>query len=166
MDTLQLGPNKGRAKLLGTLLGVGGALVFVFYKGFELHIWSTHVDLLKSSNAGQSCGPDTENHHHISISGVLMVFGCNVSVALWLLLQASAKLFTNITSRNVKCAFWQAKISKEFGGHCWNISLMNATGSLVCMLVALSSEHNWNQWRLGWNISLLTTIYSVKNQST
>ncbi|KAG5378898.1 hypothetical protein IGI04_026740 [Brassica rapa subsp. trilocularis] len=120
MDTLRLGSNEGRAKLLGTLLGVGGALVFVFYKGFELHIWSTHVDLLKSS--GQSSGPATENHHHISISGVLM-----------------------------------AKISKEFGGHCWNISLMNATGSLVCMVVALCSEHNWNQWRLGWNISLLTT---------
>ncbi|RID53500.1 hypothetical protein BRARA_G00887 [Brassica rapa] len=138
MDTLRLGSNEGRAKLLGTLLGVGGALVFVFYKGFELHIWSTHVDLLKSS--GQSSGPATENHHHISISGVLMVFGCNVSVSLWLLLQA--------------------KISKEFGGHCWNISLMNATGSLVCMVVALCSEHNWNQWRLGWNISLLTTVYS------
>ncbi|XP_013720777.1 WAT1-related protein At1g25270 isoform X2 [Brassica napus] len=104
MDTLRLGSNEGRAKLLGTLLGVGGALLFVFYKG------------------------------------VLMVFGCNVSVSLWLLLQA--------------------KISKEFGGHCWNISLMNATGSLVCMVVALCSEHNWNQWRLGWNISLLTTVYS------
>ncbi|KAL0656452.1 hypothetical protein Bca4012_077036 [Brassica carinata] len=138
MDTLRLGSNEGRAKLLGTLLGVGGALLFVFYKGFELHIWSTHVDLLKSS--GQSSGPATENQHHISISGVLMVFGCNVSVSLWLLLQA--------------------KISKEFGGHCWNISLMNATGSLVCMVVALCSEHNWNQWRLGWNISLLTTVYS------
>ncbi|XP_013597247.1 PREDICTED: WAT1-related protein At1g25270-like [Brassica oleracea var. oleracea] len=138
MDTLRLGSNEGRAKLLGTLLGVGGALVFVFYKGFELHIWSTHVDLLKSS--GQSSGPATENHHHISISGVLMVFGCNVSVSLWLLLQA--------------------QISKEFGGHCWNISLMNATGSLVCMVVALCSEHNWNQWLLGWNISLLTTVYS------
>ncbi|CAH8358513.1 unnamed protein product [Eruca vesicaria subsp. sativa] len=138
MDTLRLGSNEGRAKLLGTLLGVGGALVFVLYKGFELHIWSTHVDLLKSSNAGQSSGRATENHHHISISGVLMVFGCNVSVSLWLLLQAS----------------------KELGGHLWNISLMNATGSLVCMAVALCSEHNWKQWRLGWNISLLTTVYS------
>ncbi|KAH0918044.1 hypothetical protein HID58_025704 [Brassica napus] len=97
MDTLRLGSNEGRAKLLGTLLGVGGALVFVFYKD---------------------------------------------------------------VSRNVKCVFLQAKISKEFGGHCWNISLMNATGSLVCMVVALCSEHNWNQWRLGWNISLLTTVYS------
>ncbi|CAN6840959.1 unnamed protein product [Brassica oleracea] len=144
MDTLRLGSNEGRAKLLGTLLGVGGALVFVFYKG------------------------------------VLMVFGCNVSVSLWLLLQARATFFIkhyfkiNIiytvfmymllqirtSKKNAKCVFLQAQISKEFGGHCWNISLMNATGSLVCMVVALCSEHNWNQWLLGWNISLLTTVYS------
>lgn len=74
---------------MGTLLGAGGALVFVFYKGVEIHIWSTHVDLLKNSNAGQSSGRDHENHH-ISIPGVLMVFGCNVSFSLWLILQVIA----------------------------------------------------------------------------
>lgn len=74
---------------MGTLLGAGGALVFVFYKGVEIHIWSTHVDLLKNSNAGQSSGRDPENHH-ISIPGVLMVFGCNVSFSLWLILQVIA----------------------------------------------------------------------------
>uniref|UniRef100_M4E7L1 WAT1-related protein n=2 Tax=Brassica campestris TaxID=3711 RepID=M4E7L1_BRACM len=139
IETLRLGTNEGRAKLVGTLLGAGGALVFVFYKGVEIHIWSTHVDLLKNSNAGQSSGQATENHH-ISIPGVLMVFGCNVSFSLWLILQA--------------------KIGDQLGGSYWNVSLMNAMGSLVCMIVALCSERNWKQWRLGWNISLLATVYS------
>lgn len=89
METLRLGSNEGRAKLVGTLLGAGGVIVFVFYKGAEICIWSTHVDLLKSSNTGQSSGRATVNHH-ISIPGVLMVFGSNVSFSLWLLLQASA----------------------------------------------------------------------------
>lgn len=89
METLRLGTNEGRAKLVGTLLGAGGVLVFIFYKGVEIHIWSTHVDLLKSSNAGQSSGRATTNHH-VSIPGVLMVLGSNVSTSLWLLLQASA----------------------------------------------------------------------------
>ncbi|XP_013696430.2 WAT1-related protein At1g25270-like isoform X2 [Brassica napus] len=104
IETLRLGTNEGRAKLVGTLLGAGGALVFVFYKG------------------------------------VLMVFGCNVSFSLWLILQA--------------------KIGDQLGGSYWNVSLMNAMGSLVCMIVALCSERNWKQWRLGWNISLLATVYS------
>ncbi|KAJ0257850.1 EamA domain-containing protein [Hirschfeldia incana] len=124
IETLRLGTNEGRAKLVGTLLGAGGALVFVFYKGVEIHIWSTHVDLLKNSYAGQSSGQATENHH-ISIPGVLM-----------------------------------AKIGDQLGGSYWNVSLMNAMGSLVCMIVALCSERNWKQWRLGWNISLLATVYS------
>ncbi|WZZ16575.1 hypothetical protein YC2023_109664 [Brassica napus] len=121
IETLRLGTNEGRAKLVGTLFGAGGALVFVFYKGVEIHIWSTHVDLLKNSNAGQSSGQATENHH-ISIPG--------------------------------------AKIGDQLGGSYWNVSLMNAMGSLVCMIVALCSERNWKQWRLGWNISLLATVYS------
>ncbi|CAA7033415.1 unnamed protein product [Microthlaspi erraticum] len=124
METLRLGSNEGRAKLMGTLLGAGGAIVFLLYKGVEIHIWSTHVDLLKSSNSHQSNGQVTSNHH-ISIPGVLM-----------------------------------AKVGKQFGGNYWNIGLMNAMGGLVCMVVALCSEHDWKQWRLGWNISLLTTIYS------
>ncbi|CAN8291361.1 unnamed protein product [Cochlearia groenlandica] len=93
METLRLGSNEGRAKLVGTLLGAGGALVFVFYKGVEINIWSTHVDLLKSSNGGQSNGAASANHHFVSIPGVLMVFGSNVSFSLWLLLQASVNYF-------------------------------------------------------------------------
>ncbi|ESQ34197.1 hypothetical protein EUTSA_v10009312mg [Eutrema salsugineum] len=143
METLRLGSNEGRAKLVGTLLGAGGALVFVLYKGVEIHLWSTHVDLLKSSN--QSNGQATSNHH-ISIPGILMVFGCNVSFSLWLILQAILLL--------------KAKIGKQLGGQYWNICMMNAMGSLVCIVVALCSDRNWKQWRLGWNISLLTTVYA------
>ncbi|CAA7033413.1 unnamed protein product [Microthlaspi erraticum] len=139
METLLLGSNVGKAKLMGTLLGAGGALVFVLYKGVEIHIWSTHVDLLKSSNTHQSNGQATSNQH-MSIPGVLMVLGCNVSNSLWLL--------------------FQTKVGKQFGGNYWNIGLTNGMGSLVCLVFALWSEHDWKQWRLGWNISLLTTIYA------
>jgi len=73
---------------VGTLLGACGALVFVFYKGIEIHIWSTHVDLLKGSHTGRAT-----TNHHVSILGVLMVLGSNVSTSLWLLLQASVTFF-------------------------------------------------------------------------
>ncbi|EOA39449.1 hypothetical protein CARUB_v10012629mg [Capsella rubella] len=139
METLRLGTNEGRAKLVGTLLGAGGVLVFIFYKGLEIHIWSTHVDLLKNSDTGQLYSRAATNHH-ISIPGVLMVLGCNVSTSLWLLLQA--------------------KIGKELGGLYWNTSLMNAVGSFVCVIVALCSDSDWKQWRLGWNITLVATLYS------
>lgn len=76
---------------MGTLLGASGALVFLLYKGVEIQIWPTHVDLLKSSNAHQSNGQATSNHH-ISIPGVIMVLGSQVSYSFWLMLQASATL--------------------------------------------------------------------------
>nr|GEU41977.1 WAT1-related protein At1g25270-like [Tanacetum cinerariifolium] len=36
----------GTAKVTGTALGVGGAMLLTFYKGVDLHIWKTNVNLL------------------------------------------------------------------------------------------------------------------------
>jgi len=43
---------------------------------------------------------------------------------------------------------------------------MNGVGSLVCVIVALCSDHDWEQWQLGWDINLLATLYSVKQSTT
>jgi len=38
---------------------------------------------------------------------------------------------------------------------------MNMMGGVVAMLVALCWEHDLDEWRLGWNIRLLTIAYAV-----
>ncbi|XP_010415424.1 PREDICTED: WAT1-related protein At1g68170 isoform X1 [Camelina sativa] len=134
MESVRLGSSVGLAKVFGTLLGVGGALVFIFYRGKEIHLWSTHVNLVTQPR-------DAATTHHISIFGALLVFGGNISIALWFLLQV--------------------KIGKIFGGAYWNATLMNMMGSIVAMLVALCWKHDLNEWRLGWNIRLLTIAYAA-----
>ncbi|XP_010511799.1 PREDICTED: WAT1-related protein At1g68170-like isoform X3 [Camelina sativa] len=99
MESVRVGSSVGLAKVFGTLLGVGGALVFIFYRGKEIHLWSTHVNLVK--------------------------------------------------------------IGKIFGGAYWNATLMNMMGSIVAMLVAFCWKHDLNEWRLGWNIRLLTVAYAA-----
>ncbi|PQM36468.1 hypothetical protein Pyn_13466 [Prunus yedoensis var. nudiflora] len=46
LERLALGTHAGRAKVVGTLVGIGGTMVFTFYKGKEIAIWSKHVNLL------------------------------------------------------------------------------------------------------------------------
>ncbi|KFK41229.1 hypothetical protein AALP_AA2G102200 [Arabis alpina] len=136
MESVGLGSRQGNAKVFGTVLGVGGALVFIFYRGKDINLWSTHVDL------GNPKLHDSSNHHdQISIIGVLVVFGCNFSYSLWLLLQV--------------------KISTRFGGPYWNATLMNMMGSIVAVLVALCWDMDFREWRLGWNIRLLTVAYAA-----
>ncbi|XP_010531923.1 PREDICTED: WAT1-related protein At1g25270-like [Tarenaya hassleriana] len=139
MESVRLRSNAGRAKVVGTLLGVSGTLVFILYKGFEIHIWSTHVDLLHGSSP-----PRPSSHHgphsHLSVLGALLGLGSNLSYSLWLL--------------------FQAKVSKQFGGHYWNTSLMCVMATLVSVLFAACTDRHWNEWRLGWNIRLLSAAYS------
>lgn len=84
MESVRFGTREGKAKVFGTLFGVGGALIFIFYRGKDIHMWSTHIDLMNKSH---DFSRDATSHH-ISILGALFVFGGNLSYAFWLLLQA------------------------------------------------------------------------------
>lgn len=40
-------------------------------------------------------------------------------------------------------------------------ALMSLWGSLISVVFALCFERDWSQWKLGWNIRLLTVAYAV-----
>ncbi|KAA8536508.1 hypothetical protein F0562_028986 [Nyssa sinensis] len=52
LERLSLGTMAGKAKVMGTLMGIGGAMLLTFYKGVEINIWSTHLDLLHHHGQG------------------------------------------------------------------------------------------------------------------
>ncbi|XP_013716042.2 WAT1-related protein At1g68170 isoform X2 [Brassica napus] len=135
MESVRFGTREGKAKVFGTLFGVGGALIFIFYRGKDIHMWSTHVDLMNKSHDFSR-----DASHHISILGALFVFGGNFSYAFWLLLQV--------------------KVGKQFGGAYWNATLMNLTGSVVAVIIALCWNCDLKEWKLGWNIRLFTIAYA------
>ncbi|GAV91493.1 EamA domain-containing protein, partial [Cephalotus follicularis] len=46
LKKLKLNTRASKATVLGTIIAIGGAMLLMFYKGLEINIWSTHVDLL------------------------------------------------------------------------------------------------------------------------
>ncbi|EOX97421.1 Mtn21-like protein, putative isoform 2 [Theobroma cacao] len=87
LEKLGLGTVAGKAKVLGTLLGIGGAMVFTFYKGVEINIWSTHVNLLhhhQQSTGGP--GPSSNDPGRFILGAFLGLLSC-ISFALWLIIQ-------------------------------------------------------------------------------
>ncbi|KAJ0079018.1 hypothetical protein Patl1_23555 [Pistacia atlantica] len=112
----------GKAKVVGTLIGIVGAMVLTFCKGVEIKIWSTNINLL-DQNVSQV---------HQSESLAKTLFGCLLSVVgcflfgMWLIIQPL-------------------------------VSLMAAIESVV---FALCKEKDWSQWKLGFNIRLLTVAYT------
>ncbi|XP_043697860.1 WAT1-related protein At1g25270-like [Telopea speciosissima] len=47
LERLGIRTLAGKAKLVGTAIGIGGAMVLTFYKGVEINIWSTKIDITR-----------------------------------------------------------------------------------------------------------------------
>ncbi|KAG2695721.1 hypothetical protein I3843_07G026200 [Carya illinoinensis] len=139
LEKLSLGTIAGKAKVLGTLMGIGGAMLLTFYRGAEINIWSTHVDLL---NHGQhqtghsAASPESEN----LLLGSILALGSCLSYASWLIIQT--------------------KMSERYPCHYSTAALMCVMGAIQSAVFALCMESDWSQWKLGWNIRLLTVSYT------
>lgn len=88
MEKLALGTVAGKAKVLGTLIGIGGAMVCTFYKGIEINNWSTNINLLHHHE--QPVGPVGPSHDTGKfILGAFLGLFCCISMSLWLIVQVS-----------------------------------------------------------------------------
>ncbi|KAL5096373.1 hypothetical protein RYX36_000700 [Vicia faba] len=134
-ERLNLRGAAGKAKVLGTLAGIGGAMMLIFLKGVEINIWPFHINVM--------------HHHQHQTShvdygskglGVLCAVASCFSFALWFIIQA--------------------KMSKEYPSHYSSTALMSTMGAIQATGFALCFERDWSQWKLGWNIRLLAVAYS------
>lgn len=83
MEKLKIKERVGQAKVFGTCICVGGAMVLSFYHGPVLHVPQAgiHWKLVEGTSEGSS-------GHKSSFLGPLLVIGSCVSWAFWLMVQA------------------------------------------------------------------------------
>uniref|UniRef100_A0A368UGY7 WAT1-related protein n=1 Tax=Glycine max TaxID=3847 RepID=A0A368UGY7_SOYBN len=136
LERLNLTTAAGKAKIVGTLIGIGGAMVLTFVKGEEIELGSFHLNLLHPPN-GTHAHATTGAH---TLLGSLCALGSGISYALWLIIQA--------------------KMIERYPSPYSSTALMSLWGSLLSIVFALCVERDWSQWRLGWNIRLLTAAYT------
>ncbi|KAH1040493.1 hypothetical protein J1N35_042236 [Gossypium stocksii] len=139
MEKLAIRTNAGKAKMCGTLIGIGGAMVFTFYRGVDINIWTTNVNLLKHHHHEQICpAPSCHGTGDFIIGAFFGVLSC-ISFSLWLIIQA--------------------KMSVEFPYLYSSTALMCLMASIQGALYAACTVRDWNQWKLGWNVRLLAVAY-------
>ncbi|KAK7412100.1 hypothetical protein VNO78_03547 [Psophocarpus tetragonolobus] len=138
LERLNLKRRSGKAKIIGTITGISGAMILTLVKGPEVKILSFHVNLLKNQNGHVV-------HQHASsgsmtIVGALASVASNVSYALWLIIQA--------------------KMSERYPYPYSSTALMSLMGALLSISFAFCLERDLSQWRLGWNVRLFTVAYA------
>ncbi|XP_026658052.1 WAT1-related protein At1g68170-like [Phoenix dactylifera] len=139
LEILRIRQASGQAKVLGTLVGLGGATLLTFYKGPEINPWSTNLNLLKIHQEG--------DHHQAlphepskRIMGAFLVIASCFFYSLWLIIQA--------------------KMSRAYPCHYSSSALMNLMGAIQTILIALCTNRDMNKWRLGFDVRLLTISYA------
>ncbi|KAL3538591.1 hypothetical protein ACH5RR_001957 [Cinchona calisaya] len=136
MEILDMRTLPGKAKVVGILISLGGAMLLTLYKGSEIVIWSTHVDLVQ----------DHSNH-----SNSRKHFG---NQALGSLLAAIGSCFVALST------IIQAKMSERYPCPYSSTALIALMGSFQAVVFALFAERDRSQWKLGWDIRLLSVAYA------
>ncbi|XP_022154842.1 WAT1-related protein At5g64700-like isoform X2 [Momordica charantia] len=133
VEVLRLKSMAGVAKVGGIVICVGGVVMLAFYKGPQLTFFNNH-HLFHIHNHHQY-----PLHQNNWIKGCFFMLGFNVLWALSLVLQAfvyesypSTLLFT---------------------------SLQCLVSSFQSFIIAIAMERNLDQWKLGWDVRLLTVAY-------
>ncbi|KAL8143150.1 hypothetical protein V2J09_016182 [Rumex salicifolius] len=139
LEKLYIRRMSGRAKVLGTFLGVAGAMLLTFYKGIVIKLWPNNIHLIHIHPSEHDVG---SSHPHDSnrILGALMSLVSALSYASWLIIQA--------------------KMSLRYPSYYSSTALMSLMGAVQAIMFALIVDHNWEHWKLGWNIRLVTVAYS------
>ncbi|KAI3451037.1 hypothetical protein Pfo_007702 [Paulownia fortunei] len=134
LERLEMRRSTGKAKVLGTALGIGGAMVLTIYKGSNITLWSTNVNLLRHSEAATQ-SPVQQN----LFGGSLLALCSCISYAAWLIVQT--------------------KMSQSYP--CYSSTALTCfIGAIMAGAYCMCRERQWTEWKLGWNIRLLASAYT------
>ncbi|GAV80282.1 EamA domain-containing protein [Cephalotus follicularis] len=136
LEKLKLRTRESQAKVLGTSIGLGGAMLLTFYNGVEINILSTNVDLLELVKPDKS---HVATHSNQGLGVILSVGSC-IAYSLWLIIQT--------------------KMSVKYPCPYSSTTLMSLMAAIQSSVFALCVEKDKSQWKLDGNIRLFSALYS------
>ncbi|KAH0972239.1 hypothetical protein GBA52_024395 [Prunus armeniaca] len=151
LEKLSLQTTTGKVKIIGIVIGIGGAMVFNLYRGKEINLWSTHVDLLHTHGE-----PHTASHKSPQglLWGCMLSLGGCVSYALWFLVQVRFLYFFCFRFSRFFLLFMYLILSmqenqiKNFPYPYSSTALTSLMASIQSVIFALCVERDWKQWKL------------------
>ncbi|MCD7455923.1 hypothetical protein HAX54_030172 [Datura stramonium] len=137
-ENLSFDKVSGKAKVMGTIICVGGAMVLTLYKGIDVHMWPIKIGLLHHAKEAAAHEKLVGESGTFALGIVLAVTSC-ICYSLWIVLLA--------------------KVSTNYPCHYSSTALMSLMGSIQSVLFALCFDRQVSQWRLGWDRRLFVVLY-------
>ncbi|KAJ4780198.1 WAT1-related protein [Rhynchospora pubera] len=133
METLRLRTLPGSLKIIGTLTCFGGTILVSLYKGRVLHLWPAVV--ARHHQVVQQNASGTNQ-----LRGTILLLASSFTFACWYLLQS--------------------KVLKVYPYKYWSSMMTCLFGGIQTGLVGIILKRDRKTWQLGWNLQLLTILYT------
>ncbi|KAI3847756.1 hypothetical protein MKW92_016464 [Papaver armeniacum] len=137
MEIIDIKRLWGQAKVFGTVLCIGGAMLISFYKGNLINIGKSGLHWRYAEQmADKNSGGDSS-----SFVGPLFVALSCVTSACWFIIQA--------------------KMNEQFVAPYSTTAIICGMASVQCVLIAITQEHAIEAWSLTSRIRLIACLYSA-----
>ncbi|KAJ7973236.1 WAT1-related protein [Quillaja saponaria] len=137
-ESVRIKTRTGQAKVIGTIVGVGGAMLLSFYHGKTIGFGQSSIHW-KYADKLEDSSSSTDDKAN-SILGPFFLIISSVSWATWLIIQA--------------------KVSKKFPAPYTSSAYLVLLGTIQCVVIALCFDHKPSAWSLSNPMRLTASIYS------
>ncbi|KAK6139429.1 hypothetical protein DH2020_026836 [Rehmannia glutinosa] len=128
--------KSGQAKIVGTIICVGGAILLSFYHGSIVNIGPSSIHWKYAEKTGTK---NSVNHVNLIFGPILLILSA-VSWAIWLIIQT--------------------RVSQKYGAPYSSSALMCLMASVQCVIVGFSFDHSLSAWSLHSTIRIVSCVYS------
>ncbi|KAK7813817.1 wat1-related protein [Quercus suber] len=139
-ESLGIKTRPGQAKVIGTIICVGGALILSFYHGNIINIGESSIHWTYAENMEKNSS--TSSGHGNVILGPFLLILSSLSWSIWFIIQA--------------------RMSKTFSAPYTSTTLMCFMGFIECGIIAAISKPVISAWSLSNPMWLLAALYTLK----
>ncbi|CAL5407394.1 unnamed protein product [Camellia sinensis] len=135
LESVGIKRKAGQAKILGTVVCVGGAMLLSLYHGRTV-IGRSSIHWKYAENIGKET---STNHPNNFILGPFLIIASTVSWAIWFIIQA--------------------RMSEKYAAPYTTSTLICLMASVQCGIIGLCANHNISAWSLTPGIRAFSSIY-------
>ncbi|XP_056850110.1 WAT1-related protein At4g08290 [Raphanus sativus] len=135
MEKVKIAEVRSQAKIIGTLVALGGALVMTLYKGPLIPLPWSNPDMNQHNGHNNS----SQDHNHWVGGTLLILLGCVAWSCFYVLQSITIKTYP-------------ADLSLS--------ALICLSGAVQSTVVALVVERHSSGWAVGWDARLLAPLYT------
>ncbi|XP_042425237.1 WAT1-related protein At1g09380-like [Zingiber officinale] len=138
METVGFRTLAGQAKVVGTVLCVGGSMLMTFYRGGLIRMWSSPIHWRYAEEMSRNAGADAGSQN-MALGAALVIVSC-LAWAIWFIIQA--------------------KMSKSFSSPYTSSAMLCFMAGVQCLVLAACTDRKASAWAMGWDIRLAAAVYA------